>query len=247
MKKSFLSIILIAISVIAMVSCKKSNQVPNISQSFNSNDVASLLLCPNTYTCAISQSSMVQRDSTIGGAVLYANTSYGNYPVFKTESWITPTHIFDSRSFIKFNLPPNFFSGFTFCSAEVVLHQYLDPNCIGWLGFPNPYFFSQNPNNAARILRIKTPWNPNTASWNNQPQFALANSAIVPAIPTPQLSIVADNQVINVTNLMTDVQASGIDRGMAIAVPAIYPSLRARHFGSVNTMPAIQAQLVFHY
>lgn len=192
---------------------------------------------------------MVQLDSSIAGGQLYANTNYNNYPVFKTESWIGPIHTFESRSLLQFNLPPNFFSGFSFCQADLVLQEYPDINSNTYFGVANPYFVTQTPN-AAQIVRIRSNWQQNSVTWNTQPTVAAANAATIPGITTsPSYTAGSDNPTITITGIMQDVQNRGVDRGIEIRMPVNgIPSTAARQFGAKATTPlSFRAKLIFYY
>ena len=236
------------ILIIALSSCKKNNEI--IPQANNTSTSSNAVpQCPNTYICTISDAAMVQRDSSFSGGLLYTNTNYANYPVFKAETWFAPLHVFESRSLIKFNLPPNFFSGFTFCQADLVLKENVDINSITNFGILNPYLVSQPNNaNAANIVRIRNNWNQNNVTWNTQPGVSNSNVTTVPSITTgPSYIAGSDHPTINITQIMQSVQRRGTDRGLEIKMPANSLLNAARQFGSNQVSAALQAQLVFYY
>jgi hypothetical protein len=243
MKHPFL-IILIAVCITGFFSCKKNAEVsPAASAQESTNSIAS---CTNTFICTLNKAAMVQIDTAMGGFRQYDNTNYVNYPTFKAESWFFSTHTFISRSLIKFNLPPNFFNGFTFCQADLILHEDRDPNSLAFLGF-DPYTVNQT-NNRARIVRIRNTWGQNTVTWNTQPLTTNTSSALVSPIGTGTSYSSPDNRTINITAIMNDVQTLGFDRGIEILIPANNTSLAARQFGSkYPIVSSSQAQLVFYY
>ncbi len=237
---------IIASLLIFLSSCKKNiavtEQVNSIGAASNS-----VALCPNTLTCTLNSSAMVQRDSVVNTTPLYTNTNYGNYAVFKAEKWFAPGHIFESRSLIKFNLPANFFTGFNFCQAYLQLKENADPNSITYYGVNYPYAVSQ-PNNKAYILRVAGNWMPNAVTWNSQPPATTANAAVVPSIPTGSSYVAgSDLQSINITAIMHNVQTAGTDYGLAIAMPLNTLQNSARQFGGASAPALLQAQLVFYY
>jgi hypothetical protein len=119
---------------------------------------------------------------------LNPNQDYGDSIQFTVFSWTSGGQFNHARALIEFdlsNIPP----GTQIESAKLSLF---------WVSHQNLNY--QTGENAFSIYRILQPWDENTITWNNQPQYTTTNKVSVPKSISPTQSYID----IDVTALVKD-------------------------------------------
>jgi hypothetical protein len=100
--------------------------------------------------------------------------------------------------------------------AELYLYQYSTPAEL------NPYTIQQDASNGVELHRIVGDWEDSTVTWVTQPALAqgsanpLEDVVIIPPVTTPLSDGVADNLVIDVTDMMRKVFESQSNKGFLL-------------------------------
>jgi len=247
MKKTLSALTVSAFIIIAVASCKKSQDVMPLT----ANDASSSVLAINdSITLDYNDSGVC---ATVNGLPSVAGTNYNNFPSFQATVWTYLGIPAPRRSLMKFGfgrVPPACTPA-TLVSAKLYLYQGDE------LGNNGAYYVLNQVSNDAEIRRIRTAWNPATVTWNTQPAYypglpGLSKNAVaISQIATPFTGN-QDNQVVDVTDMVKQM-LGGVNhsnnKGFEIQFPAgrETQNYKGRTYGSFTSVNLSQRPVLKLY
>lgn len=134
------------------------------------------------------------KDALIGNCVPcgYDNTNFGDAEEFNALAWTNGGAISNHRSLIQFDftsIPPGSIV------ASATLHLFYNPTSSNASGFHS----NLSGSNDSYIMKITSPWDEHTVTWNNQPSVTSVNEAYL----STSISNTQD-YLVNVTAIVQD-------------------------------------------